>query len=950
MAYNPFNIFRRNQKALFAVLTVFIMIMFTLSSGVAGGDFFETVGRWLGATRGEVLCRIDGRKVTSVDLDQGPRSLQFKRQMANRFMYYAANETIATIREYAKQQSEKLSPAGRNMYEVAMRGLSASEGQFDQRQMQIFAQFPALFEQQRKSEIARAFQSTALVLEAPGARDEDKAVARAFQTVLNLSEKLHNVPRDSARDQYFTNVPGKTRPDLIEFMLWEKKADQLGIRFSRDDVKQLIQQEFSGYFRSDVNVRKRLQDMHGFTMEACLDALAAEFRVRAAQIAVLGYQIRFRTELQGAPVFSTPYEAFEFFRDQCSPTTYELIAIPAAAYLDRVTGEPSESEINDLYKKHENDEPNPKNESPGFKTPRKIAIGFLGMTGEEPYYKKLAEEQIKVGEVMAKASGALTVPVPGMGAAYAAKVAVPLSLKAPAVDAAYAAKVEEFRRQKQQNYEKSTLNPRFRFSTLESDDPILPTNAVRPGVAAATLGAMVGQTAGFGNPIAAASLCVTGPLAYEMRERVGLGVPLALGLVPGPGLIPTAVGGVAAWNVREPKPLPIEALRPELLKGTIEKRAKELAFGWAPEPGNFRQPPPPEPEKGDVTRFTEELKKLSDDGKPKDRAAVEKYIKEFIAARGLTVLGASTRPQDEWALEDDPKMAPLVEAQKASLHTPFSPHRNAYVPFGRSFFWTNDFSTFPPRLKATSGLYLAETYPPQERDPRPGQMRYVIWRTEDLPSKKVDKIAARDAVRAAWKRIKAREQALAAANEMANKIRANPATSEVSLEPLLNQLYFDLQLFIKDPKASLRARKFDLANVAPLVLRPGQFGAPQMGPFAMTESENIPYPTPEMATGLVDNRDKGFKTVLVLPDAPKDVYYVAVVMKRELKTPDEFRTEVFSTRGQARDVLELYRADAVKKSRESVLELLRKEFRYEVTEEQKKKLEENARSGGRSED
>jgi hypothetical protein len=33
MAYNPFNIFRRNQKALFAVLTVFIMIMFTLQSG-----------------------------------------------------------------------------------------------------------------------------------------------------------------------------------------------------------------------------------------------------------------------------------------------------------------------------------------------------------------------------------------------------------------------------------------------------------------------------------------------------------------------------------------------------------------------------------------------------------------------------------------------------------------------------------------------------------------------------------------------------------------------------------------------------------------------------------------------------------------------------------------------------------------------------------------------------
>ena len=52
MAYNPFNIFRRNQKALFAVLTVFIMIMFTLSSGIQGGDFFDTFSRWMGGKSG----------------------------------------------------------------------------------------------------------------------------------------------------------------------------------------------------------------------------------------------------------------------------------------------------------------------------------------------------------------------------------------------------------------------------------------------------------------------------------------------------------------------------------------------------------------------------------------------------------------------------------------------------------------------------------------------------------------------------------------------------------------------------------------------------------------------------------------------------------------------------------------------------------------------------------
>ena len=42
MAYNPFSIFRRNQKAIFAVVTVVIMFMFVLSSGMTGkADFFN---------------------------------------------------------------------------------------------------------------------------------------------------------------------------------------------------------------------------------------------------------------------------------------------------------------------------------------------------------------------------------------------------------------------------------------------------------------------------------------------------------------------------------------------------------------------------------------------------------------------------------------------------------------------------------------------------------------------------------------------------------------------------------------------------------------------------------------------------------------------------------------------------------------------------------------------
>ena len=64
MAYNPFNIFRRNQKAIFAVITVFIMFTFVLSSGLGGGaDFFD----WLNNERIFGQALFDRRELALLD-------------------------------------------------------------------------------------------------------------------------------------------------------------------------------------------------------------------------------------------------------------------------------------------------------------------------------------------------------------------------------------------------------------------------------------------------------------------------------------------------------------------------------------------------------------------------------------------------------------------------------------------------------------------------------------------------------------------------------------------------------------------------------------------------------------------------------------------------------------------------------------------------------------------
>ena len=928
MAYNPFNIFRRNQKALFAVLTVFIMVMFTLQSGVAGGDFFETFSRWLGAKAGskEAVCTIDGRKVTTGELEGGTRSLQFRRVMANRFMYYAARQTVSDLLQHAASQRSSLSEAGRRMADAAQRAFQAMF-QISSPEFQRFVQSHPLgqqFAQEQYQALVMGQQMVDAAIDSPNFKEADKDVARAYRTAFALRRYL----QDGQGEHYFVNAPNRTRRDLVDFKLWEKKADQLGINYTRADVKKLIQNDFFNFFRSDVEVRKQLQQTPGFTMENCLDALAAEFRVRTAQTAVLGQPGRYHS----AAAAIIPFEMFEYYREQTSPATYELISVPALGFVDQVKGEPTDAEVNELFKKYADAEPNPRSETPGFKEPRKISVAFLGARGDEPYYKTLATEQIKIGEVMAKASGALTVPLPGGVATWTAAAVAPLGLKEPAVDAAYAKYADEFR---------SEMQRRYGTSNITTYD-LLPSSTVKAGTVASIVGGFAGPS------LAGVAGSISAPIAYEIRDRAKVGLPIMIGALPGPSLLPTSLAGFAAARVSEPKPLSIEAMRPELMKLTIDGRAKVLAFG---ERGARDLGPDSVKEKGDFARFSEELGKLTEGGKPKDQAAVDKYIKDFITSRGITMSGASTAPRDEWTLEDDPGLLPLVAAQKESLLLSRGAHGlgGDYIPFGRSFFWNSDFdrNTFRPiRGPATSGNYQPQNYPPNEPSSREGQLHFLVWRTLDEAPRKNNMITARPAVVAAWKRLKARELAKARAEAIAKTISDNPSSDPLLFEPVLNQQFFDLKLAIRNPKADERTRKFTMNKVAPLT--PGLLG--QLQPFSLTESNDIPYPTNEMATALVDNRDKLSKTVLVLPDAPKDTFYVATLMSRELKRPSEFTTDVYSQRAPARMIADMYREEVVKKYRDSVMALLKKEFKYEETEEQKKRLDDNAKSGGRSDD
>ncbi len=246
MAYNPFNIFRRNQKTIFAVITVFIMFTFVLSSGMGGGnDFFDWFPRWFGTKtkKGDQLCTIAGSRVYEQDLQQ----VRLQRLIAKRFMELASQQALQNLQ--------------RSMIDLQSKATPQFVAQIMSTARQMPQQLPAMLKMMRG--MPQITESDKLFLDTLQASNDLQ-----FSVMVNRG---FIAPIDTAKSR-----------DVVEFMLWEKKADQLGIQFTDEDIDQLVKKELRQPI-DDRPIRQALKDMRGFSMEACRKALKAEFRVRAAQ-------------------------------------------------------------------------------------------------------------------------------------------------------------------------------------------------------------------------------------------------------------------------------------------------------------------------------------------------------------------------------------------------------------------------------------------------------------------------------------------------------------------------------------------------------------------------------------------------------------------------------------------------------------------------------------------
>jgi hypothetical protein len=75
---------------------------------------------------------------------------------------------------------------------------------------------------------------------------------------------------------------------------------------------------------------------------------------------------------------------------------------------------------------------------------------------------------------------------------------------------------------------------------------------------------------------------------------------------------------------------------------------------------------------------------------------------------------------------------------------------------------------------------------------------------------------------------------------------------------------------------------------------------------------------------------------------------VAVLLERHEKFPGDFRRDVFDTMargGVSNEIRGAYRFDALRKTHDTIVALLKKEFKYTETDEQKKKLDDKEKKG-----
>ena len=714
MAFNPFDIFRKRQRSLMAVLVIFCMFIFVLSSGT-GGDIFMRANEWFGYGPTREYATMYGDEIKQPQVQE----IGAERQIANMFMLRAV--------EFAHRKRLAAAAEVLNSTEIRDPRFKQTLLQFaDMRGRDDLGIDPGMISFQIGQQIAQPLSSEIDIRRRAVKGDDEKQSAqlRALESVQEvMASDMQRIFRGEAgRSVYFDTVGnGETNPltdpaQLLEFMLWLRKAEDMSVSLTTADLNALVMRETFRVLNAEDfgKVQQGIAQSPNFTgfSEAALnEALRHEFYVRIAQQALLG---RGTPDGVASPTYATPWEFWKYFQDTRTFVDFGVLAFKSEDFIDQVKQTPTDKELEQFFDSNKRKEHDPAQEEPGFKRPRRIRVEFVG--GElTDYYREKAPQVRVAAQALMQLSDALTVPAGGGALAPAAALAGSLAM----TDADVAENFQRFRTNEENLWgDVATTFP----------DGLHAGSVWRPEVVAG----MVGQAAGSfatGAPILSVpndGLALA--VRAEVRDRMRIAGPMLMATAPG------ALATLAPTAAALPNEFPFEAVKDQLLIDVHRELAASLfESDWL-----------------EFQKKVEELAKQAD-----AKAAVSKYAQQFAEERGL-VYGKAKDIHSQYTIDEDPNLQPLNTANQAThMGAP------ADVKFGREFFNAPDGDTFSPKW-----------YPGM---PRPEQLLagdkvFLTWLTDDKKPEVPSFADVKQEVLRAWKLRKARDLAKKKAEELVKQL------------------------------------------------------------------------------------------------------------------------------------------------------------------------------------
>jgi hypothetical protein len=887
VAYSPFRAFRKHQKVIFAGLTILCMFVFVLT-GISGlGQEWSQYFRGLYREREPEAAMINGKPLTVQDL----RLKLFQRETANSFMLAAEQASAFSIQAEIQQalaSSSKLDKPAKDAIQTLLYLRSQLTPQLLQSPLRDYI----------LGEIQQKLQQLSVSL----ANAENASLLNKLQWLISNDFRLISRP---PKEFFFGG--GRDPKDLIDFVLWEREADRLGIHLAPRDVNALVTRETNGYLSgADSNIIVRnLREMYGprLTPDFLRDALAREFRVQLAQEVIMGSGPG--SPQRVSPVVVTPFELWQFYEKNRTESEIVMVSVPVdrPEFMAKVPA-PTEAELRALFEKGKDREPDPGSPDAGFKQPIRIALEWVKADGSAPFYQRQAKIEAaaiqatmplayemaldeiykseKYSHRMPSWLGQPDLPVEasanrvenqvGLIGALATSAPGNALLNALVTQPALARlRDAEYRSRRVATLIASQATPNRLFGLVSAyqDTPAseyLPASAIRDKLAAKVEEKLSQNLATRALEKVREYLDAQSRATAEDSRKVSEGTA-ALGLALAqttPGMAPLAPA--------------LQSIMASLhQQAGREKRSHDLLAMAA-------------------TRSPWLTAAMAWTEKNVGTAVLRGRLAEMIRELGLET-GRSERSRDRFDIADDPGLKPLWQGSQKDETGPRAVL--AKREFARQFFSQGDAaSLYQPNFLSNNNQYL-------------------YWRTAVEPAYVPKFEEVRSQVEKRWKLEKARKAAQEAAEKLAAEARKAKGDADRNLRDWAKRTGGQLSY---------------LEHVARLVPMPeaimSRFYGRSFEKYQVPP-EDVEYPTPNFVDKLLDMKERG--DVAVEHDEPEMNYYVATLIRRSEPHPISFYADASRPEG----LLQKYQesTEYQTKFRESCLAQLRSEAKLNYNEE-----------------